>query len=226
MSRSTPLHSFVRSLREPVNALTHLLGVLLAIVGTVALLVLADGEPWRTVSFAVYGLTMVLLFTASTLLHALRVRQDVQRRLRILDHAAIFVLIAGSYTPITLVTLQEQHPAWGWTLFGVAWSIALLGVVFKLFWLEAPRWLSTALYLGMGWLAVVGIAPIARALPPVGLGWLIAGGVLYSLGAIVYASKRPDPFPSVFGYHELWHLFVLGGAFSHYMMMLTGVLPG
>lgn len=225
MSRPGPLHRLVRSLREPVNALTHLLGVPLAAAGMVVLLVLSEGEPWRTVSFAIYGVSLMLLFTASTLLHALRVGDGAERRLRVFDHAAIFVLIAGSYTPITLVTLQEQAPAWGWTLFGLAWGIALLGVLFKVVWLEAPRWFSTALYLAMGWLAAIAIVPIVRAMPWQGLAWLVAGGVLYSLGAVVYATKRPDPLPNVFGYHELWHLFVLAGAFSHFMMMLTGVLP-
>ena len=214
-----------RHLREPVNALTHFVGILLSIVGAVMLLVLADGEPWRTAAFAIYGVTLVLLFTASTLLHALKVRRRVERVLRTLDHAAIFLLIAGSYTPIALVTLLDRSPTWGWTLFGVAWGFALLGVVFKLVWLGAPRWISTGLYLAMGWLALAVIVPIARALPTDALMWLVLGGLLYSVGAVVYATKRPDPFPRVFGYHEIWHLFVLAGSFCHFMMMLQGVLP-
>lgn len=212
-------------LREPVNALTHALGVLLAIVALVALVVLAGGDPWRAASAWVYGSSLVLLFLASTLLHALRVPPRVQRRLRLVDHAAIFALIAGTYTPITLVTLQQENPALGWTLFAVAWGFALLGAVFKLVWLSAPRWISTGLYLLMGWLAVLALGPLVSVLPPSGIAWLVAGGLIYSLGAVVYATKKPDPFPRVFGYHELWHLFVLGGSACHFVLIARYVLP-
>ena len=211
-------------LREPVNALTHFAGILLSIVGLVLLLVLSKGEPWRTASFAVYGSSLVLLYTASTLLHGLKVSKAKERMLRTLDHAAIFVLIAGSYTPITLVTLQRDSAVWGWTLFGVIWGVAALGVVFKLFWLEAPRWLSTGLYLAMGWMAVFAVQPVSRALPPGGLFWLALGGLFYSVGAVVYALKKPN-LKLGFGYHEIWHLFVLAGSASHFMMMLLYVLP-
>ncbi|HEX7002594.1 MAG TPA: hemolysin III family protein [Trueperaceae bacterium] len=208
-----------------MNSLTHLVGALLALVGGVVLVVLSAGEPWKLISFSVYSVSLVLLFTASTLLHALSVGERVQRRLRIFDHAAIFLLIAGSYTPLTLITLRDVYPGWGWSLFGVAWGFALLGVVFKLFWLGAPRLLSTGLYLLMGWLAVVGIVPLIRALPPGGLLWLALGGAFYSVGAVIYGLKQPDPFPGRFGYHEIWHLFVLAGALCHYLLMLGYVLP-
>jgi len=214
-----------RYLREPVNSLTHFVGILLSIAGLVALITLAAGEPWRTVSFAIYGGTLILLYTASTLLHGLRVGSKSLRRLRIFDHAAIFVLIAGSYTPITLVTLQQGNAVWGWALFGGAWGIAALGVVFKLFWLEAPRWLSTALYLLMGWLALIAIVPIMQTLPAGGVLWLVLGGLFYSVGAVIYGLKKPDWFPGLLGYHELWHLFVLAGSACHFVMMLLYVLP-
>lgn len=220
-----PDNVLYRYLREPVNSLTHFVGVLLSIVGLVVLLVLSDGEPWRVVSFAIYGSSLILLFTASTLLHSLKVSKRKERIFRLLDHAAIFILIAGSYTPITLVTLRGDYTRWGWTLFGIAWGIALLGVVFKLLWFGAPRWLSTGLYLLMGWLALVAIVPIAQALSTGGLLWLAAGGFFYSVGAIIYASKRPNLVPHVFGYHELWHLFVLAGSACHFMLMLLYVLP-
>lgn len=212
-------------LREPINAITHFVGILLSIAGLVVLLILAEGEPWRTVSVLVYGFSLILLFTASTLLHSLKVSKSKERFLRTFDHAAIFVLIAGSYTPITLVTLQQGSAAWGWTLFGVVWGTALLGVIFKLVWLDAPRWLSTGLYLLMGWLAIVAIQPITRALPPEGVFWLALGGAFYSVGAVIYALKRPNFKPGVFGYHELWHLFVLAGSISHFMMVLLYVVP-
>ena len=212
-------------LREPINALTHGLGALLAVLALVTLVVVADGDPWRATSAWIYGVSLVLLFLASTLLHALRVPPHVQHRLRLLDHAAIFALIAGTYTPITLVTLQEQNATLGWTLFAVAWGFALLGAVFKLFWLSAPRWISTGLYLIMGWLAVLALGPLLSALPTSGIAWLLAGGLVYSIGAVVYALKRPDPFPRVFGYHELWHVFVLAGSACHFVLILRYVLP-
>jgi hemolysin III len=214
-----------RFLREPFNSLSHFAGILLSVAGLVLLLVLSNGEPWRTVSFAIYGSSLILLYTASTLLHSIKAKAATERKLRIFDHAAIFILIAGSYTPIALVTLQKAHPAWGWSLLSVAWGIALLGVLFKVFWIHAPRWLSTALYLGMGWMSLVVIVPIAHAFPIGGLVWLALGGAFYSVGAIIYALKKPDFFPKVFGYHELWHLFVLAGSFCHFMMMLKYVLP-
>lgn len=212
-------------LREPINALTHAVGVILGVVALAALLNLADGDPWRTASAWIYGVSLILLFLASTLLHALRVPPPVLRRLRLIDHAAIFALIAGTYTPITLVTLQEANATLGWTLFAVAWGFALLGGVFKLVWLGAPRWISTGLYLVMGWLAVVALGPLVTALPAAGIAWLVAGGLVYSAGAVVYATKRPDPYPRVFGYHELWHLFVLAGSACHFVLIARYVLP-
>jgi len=211
-------------LREPINALTHALGVLFGVAALVVLLILADGEPIKVASALVYGVSLVMLFLASTLLHALRVGTKALRALRIFDHAAIFVLIAGSYTPITLITLTERNPAFGWTLFAVVWGVALLGVMFKVAWIGAPRWVSTGLYLMMGWMAVVAIGPLVSAWPPSALAWLIAGGVAYSVGAVVYATKRPDPFPQVFGYHELWHLFVLAGSVSHFVLIARFVV--
>lgn len=225
MTESSPPKGLARYLREPVNSLTHLVGIVLSVAGLVVLIVLSKGELWRTVSFSIYGVALILLYTASTLLHGLRVGPRGQRRLRILDHAAIFVLIAGSYTPITLVTLQQGWALWGWVLFGSVWAIALLGVVFKLFWLEAPRWLSTALYLLMGWLALVAIVPIVQTLPAGGVFWLVLGGLFYSVGAVIYGLKKPDWWPGVFGYHELWHLFVLAGSACHFVMMVRYILP-
>lgn len=209
-----------RVLREPANSLTHLLGVALSIVGLVVLLVLAAGDPLRVVSFAVYGGSLVLLYTASTLLHAVRARPEVLRRLRIFDHAAIFVLIAGTYTPITLVSLRMVAPVWGWALFATAWGFALLGVLFKVAWIGAPRWLSTSLYVALGWMAVLAVVPMMEAFAAGALAWLFGGGLAYTLGAVVYATRRPDPWPRVFGFHALWHLFVLLGSACHFVMVL------
>lgn len=221
----SPFGPFGRWLREPLNALTHALGVVLALAGGTVLIVLAVPDARRVVAFAVYAATLVCLYVASTLLHAVRARPPVLRWLRIFDHAAIYLLIAGTYTPVTLVTLADVSPAWGWALFGVAWGFAGLGVVFKILWLGAPRWLSTTLYVGMGWMALVAIAPLVEALPWGGFAWLLAGGAFYSVGALVYARQRPNPWPNVFGYHEIWHLFVLAGSVCHFVLMLRYVLP-
>lgn len=213
-----------RVFREPANALTHLLGAVLAAVGTVAMIVVALGDPWRLAAALVFGLSLVLLYTASTLLHGVHAGAGALLKLRVFDHAAIFVLIAGTYTPITLVSLRVVNPGWGWALFGIVWGLAVLGVLFKLFWIGAPRFLSVALYLALGWLSVVAIAPLLQALPVGALVWMLVGGLFYTVGALIYATKRPDPWPRSFGFHALWHLFVLAGSISHFVMVFVYVL--
>lgn len=205
--------------KEPVNSVTHLIGAVLALVATVLLLLVSDGSPRAIVSLAIFGISSVVLFTSSTLLHAVRAGPNVERWLRRLDHAAIFVLIAGSYTPIALIAMQPDFSGWGWTLFGVVWGIAIAGLVFKLLWIGAPRWLSTALYLAMGWLVVIAIVPVARSLGLTNMTWLIIGGLFYTVGAVIYALKKPNLWPGVLGFHELWHLFVLAGWGSHLVIV-------
>lgn len=212
--------ALVRRLKEPVNALTHMAGAALAVAATVVLAVLARGDTTALMAFLVFGLASVILFTASTLLHAVRAGPTGERWLRRLDHGAIYVLIAGSYTPITLVAMQPERAVLGWWLFGLVWLCAVGGLVFKTLWLGAPRWLSTALYLAMGWLVVLAIVPVARSLGTVNTVWLALGGLFYSVGAVIYALKRPRLWPDVFGYHELWHLFVLAGWGCHFVMMV------
>lgn len=214
-----------RWLREPVNAITHFVGFLLSLVGTAFLVVGAATEPWKVTAFAIYGASSAVLYAASTLLHALDVPGKAEEWLRRADHAAIFVLIAGSYTPLALVSLRPRDPGWGWTLVMLVWILAACGVTFKLAWFDAPRWVSTAFYLAMGWLALVAIQPLARVLGVGGMLWLGIAGVIYSAGAVVYARKWPSPYPAVFGYHEIWHLFVLAGSACLYLLMLLYVLP-
>jgi hemolysin III len=206
-------------IREPVNGVSHLIGLLLAGAGTLLLLRAAQG-PSELVAFGVYGATLILLYTASTLYHTLTPPERWRRALRTLDHIAIYFLIAGTYTPLALITLKGRL---GWTLLAAVWLIALAGIPFKLFYLHAPIWLSTGTYLAMGYLALVAVVPIAHAVSFGGLAWLIAGGLAYTLGAVIYAQQRPDPFPGRFGHHEIWHLLVLTGSGCHFAFMLYHV---
>ena len=197
---------------EVANSLTHGVGFVLALVGLVVLLVSAAGrgDAWVIVTSAIYGTTLIMLYLASTLYHALaRTRaRDVFRRL---DHAAIYLLIAGTYTQFVLVTMRGP---WGWTLFGVSWGLAVLGITAKAAF--GPRWpiLSTTIYILMGWLVLVALGPVVRHVPGGALAWLVAGGLSYTVGVVFFAWERLR-----FG-HAVWHLFVLGGSSCHYAAVL------
>ena len=208
-------------IREPVNAGTHLLGLLLAAAGTVALLRLAHGSS-QVVAFGVYGASLILLYGASTLYHSLLLPEPRLRTLRTLDHIAIYFLIAGTYTPVALVTLRGP---WGWALLAAAWTVAAAGIPFKIWFLDAPVWLSTAIYLGMGYMALLALAPLAAVVSISGLAWLVGGGMAYTAGAVIFARQRPDPFPGIFGHHEIWHLLVLVGSACHFAFMMFHVAP-
>lgn len=199
-----------RQLREEVaNAITHGAGLLLA-VGAVPVLVTLGvlfGSARHVTGFLIYGLTLVVLYAASTLYHAIPLPKAKQR-LRVFDHAAIYLLIAGTYTPVALIALEGL---WGWGLLAAVWTMALCGVAFKLLFTGRFEGVSVAMYLGMGWLAVVAIGPIVEALPMAGLAWLVAGGVSYSAGVFFYRWKQLP-----YG-HAVWHLFVLGGSVCHFV---------
>lgn len=215
------LRRMVASLRDPVSGLTHCIGALLAVLGTVLLVVRAASPllPWHVVTFSVFGASMVLLYTASTLYHWLPLRERGVRLMRRVDHSMIFVYIAATYTPICLIPLRGP---WGWSLFGCVWAVAVAGIFTKVFWLHAPRWVSTGIYLGMGWMALVGIYPLVMNLQAGALAWLVAGGAFYSVGAVIYARKRPNRFRH-FGFHEIFHLFVMAGSFCHFVVMYSYV---
>ena len=209
-------------LREPFSGLSHLGGALLGIAALVVLVTLARGKPWHESGFAIYGATLIVLYLASALYHLLPVGAHHIERLRTFDHIGIYLLIAGTYTPICLVPLRG---GWGWSLFGVVWGLALFGSVTEVAWRTAPRWLGLVLYMVMGWLAVIVFRPLAHVLPAAALGWLVAGGLVYTLGAVVFALERPRLWPGIFGAHDLWHLFVLGGSACHFVLMLRFVVP-
>ncbi len=208
----------VKSFRDPISGLTHFIGIILSLIGTIALLTRND-EPftvYHTTSFFIFGFSMTLLYTISTLYHWLPLSENKLIIFRKIDHIMIFVFIAASYTPVCLITLRES---WGWVILGIVWGLTLAGFFLKLFWLKAPRFLYTSIYLLMGWIIVAAILPLSKVMPSQGLLWLALGGVFYSVGAVIYAIKKPDPLPNVFGFHEIFHLFIMAGSFSIFWMI-------
>lgn len=204
------------SSEELANSLTHGVGLALSIAGFLVLVVLAAmrGSAWRIVSCAVYGSTLICLYTASTLYHSIHSGR-LKRVLKVCDHSAIYLLIAGTYTPFLLVNLRG---GWGWSLFAVIWGLAMAGILFKVWFVEHFSVLSTAVYLLMGWLALLAIKPMLISVPHSGLLWLLAGGVLYTVGLVFYASKIV-PYN-----HAIWHCFVIAGSTCHYFAVLCSVI--
>jgi hemolysin III len=202
---------------ELANSLTHGLGVALSIAGLVLMVVFSSrfGDAWHLVSTAIFGATLVLLYTSSTLYHSFR-GERIKQVLQKIDHAAIFLLIAGSYTPFLLVTLRGP---WGWSLFGVVWGLAIVGVALKFWHAGRFRLVSTLIYIGMGWLVLVAFKPLSAALPPGGLTLLVAGGLCYTGGAAFYLWKSL-PYQ-----HALWHLFVMAGSACHWAAVFFHVVP-
>jgi hemolysin III len=202
---------------EIANALTHGVGVGLAIAALALLVTFSGlyGDGWRVVSFSIYGATLILLYLSSTLYHSFS-SPRLKRIFKGLDHAAIFLLIAGTYTPFTLVTLRG---AWGWTLFGLIWGFALAGITFETIFLGRFMRYVVGMYIAMGWLVLIAVKPLVEVLPSGGLVWLSAGGLAYTGGVVFYAWKSLP-----FG-HAVWHLFVLGGSVCHFFAMLYYVLP-
>ena len=201
---------------EKFNALTHLAGALLALAGTVVLIMLAatEGDTWKLVSVSIYGVTLVLLYSFSTLYHSLRGR--AKNILRKLDHISIYLLIAGSYTPFCLVTL---HGAWGWSLLGVVWGLAALGILQEQRQKNGTRILSVVIYVLMGWVVLVALVPLLQALGPSGFAWLATGGLFYTIGIVFYALDSRLTHA-----HGIWHLFVIAGSTAQYVAVLNYVL--
>lgn len=209
---------------RPWSAITHGLGAALALVGTVVLLIHAarlGRGVWHLVSFSVYGASMVGLYTASTLYHSVNTHVRGRIRLRKYDHVSIYLLIAGTYTPVCLIALRGF---WGWSLFGVIWALTAAGTALTLYRVDCPRWLTAGIYIAMGWLALIAILPIGRALGGAGLFWLLLGGVLYTVGGVSYALKWPGRNFPRFGCHEIFHLFILLGSAAHWLMMYQVVV--
>lgn len=213
---------FYHSLREPVSGLTHLAGALLSVFGLVLLIhrgLMAESSIVFS-ALTIFGITLILLYTASSLYHLLPLSEDGVRLLRKFDHMMIYVLIAGTYTPISLIILDGLF---GWSLFIVMWSLTAIGIVFKTFWFQAPKWISLVMYIGMGWLGLLAFPTLMDTLPLAALIWILMGGLAYTVGAVIYGLKKPDPLPRVFGFHEIWHLFVMAGSFCHFWVVYAYV---
>lgn len=216
-------HNFFERLRDPVSAITHFIGFLAAIPILIILVLYSYKEAtiYHVVSFAVFGISLLMLYGASTIYHALPVSEKTIAVLRRIDHMMIFVLIAGTYTPVCLISLNG---AWGWTLLALVWGFALGGIILKAVWFNAPRWLSTAIYVIMGWLVVVAFYPLGKAVPISGILMLLGGGIAYTVGAVIYALKWPKLNFKNFGFHEIFHLFVMLGTAFHVTFMFIYVL--
>lgn len=217
-------------LKDPGSAITHGIAALLVAAGAAPLISKAarNDDILHVTAITIFILTMFLLYTASTLYHSVDSTDKVNRRLRKMDHMMIFVMIAGSYTPICLISLHNRI---GYILCTAVWTVALSGILFKAFWVTCPKWLSSVLYIGMGWLCVMAFVPIFHSLPRAGFGWLLAGGIIYTIGGIIYGLKLPifDARHKNFGSHEIFHLFVMGGSICHFIVMYffvsTAALP-
>ncbi|MDD3340156.1 MAG: hemolysin III family protein [Lachnospiraceae bacterium] len=207
-------------LKDPGSAITHGIGFVLAVLGVAPLLIKAAREPdmLHLISLGIFILSMILLYAASTIYHSLDISDKVNRRLRKVDHMMIFVLIAGSYTPICLIALHNRT---GFILCIMVWVVALAGIITKACWITCPKWFSSVLYIGMGWMVVFAFSQIFHALSRPAFGWLLAGGIIYTVGGIIYALKLPifDMKHKNFGSHEIFHLFIMAGSACHFIMM-------
>ena len=205
----------IRYFREPINALTHLAGALLSVIALVLLIrrSIDANSVTMMAAFTIFGGSMILLYTSSTLYHSVKSSWDTIRKLRKIDHMMIYVLIAGTFTPFCLVVIGGLP---GIIIVSIMWSMAMLGIFLKLYMGGAAGWVSISIYIVMGWAGIALMPFMLDVLPVNGFIWLAIGGVIYTIGAIIYGTGKPDPLPDRFGYHEIWHLFVLGGSFSHF----------
>ena len=211
-------------IKDPGSALTHFIAMFLTLGAATPLLIKAAQAPGYThiLALAIFIVSMVLLYAASTIYYTLDISPKVNQLLRKVDHMMIFILIAGTYTPVCMVVLGDHT---GWMLLGLVWGIALVGIIINALWITCPKWFSSLFYIAMGWVCVLAFQKIIAALPSYAFGWLLAGGIIYTMGGIIYALKLPifnRRFPH-FGSHEIFHLFVMGGSFCHYIMMYAFV---
>mgnify|MGYP003073868515 CR=1 FL=1 len=207
-------------MKDPGSAITHLIAMVAAAIASVPLLIKAAKTPGylHLAALAVFILSMICLYGASTLYHTLNISPVINKRLRKLDHMMIFVLIAGTYTPVCLIVLGDHT---GWNLLGLVWGIALVGIIINALWITCPKWFSSLIYIAMGWLCVLAMVPLVQTLPTAAFIWLVAGGVIYPIGGVIYALKLPlfNAKHQYFGSHEIFHVFVMAGSLCHYVTM-------
>ena len=213
-------------IKDPGSAITHFIGWLMAVFSAVPLLIKATHNPdtIHMASLAIFIVSMILLYGASTVYHTLDISERVNKILRKIDHMMIFILIAGSYTPICLLVLKGRT---GITLLSLVWGIAIAGILIKAFWVFCPKWVSSILYIGMGWTCVLAFTQILNSMSAAAFGWLLAGGIIYTIGGVIYALKLPifNSRHKNFGSHEIFHLFVMGGSACHFVVMYAYLLP-
>lgn len=214
------------SIKEPGSAITHFIGMLMAIFAAVPLLLKAAKEPNPVymISLSVYAVSLILLYAASTTYHTFDLSKKVNTLLKKWDHMMIFLLIAGSYTPICLLVLDQPT---GFFLLALVWSIAMIGILIKAFWVFCPKWVSSLLYIGMGWTCVLAFTQLLNNMSRPAFLWLLAGGIIYTIGGVIYALKLPvfNSKHKNFGTHEIFHLFVMGGSACHFVVMYSFLLP-
>lgn len=209
-------------IKDPGSAITHFIAMVLSVLAATPLLLKSYRDTGNfsltSLSLAIFIISMILLYAASTTYHTLDISPKVNKLLRKIDHMMIFILIAGTYTPVCMVVLGDRT---GWMLLALVWSIAVMGITIKACWITCPKWFSSVLYIAMGWVCVLAFTKIIKALPSTAFGWLLAGGIIYTVGGIIYALKLPifNSRHQNFGSHEIFHLFVMGGSLCHYIMM-------
>ncbi len=208
------------SIKDPGSAITHFIGMVLAALASSPLLVLAafHSDKNAVLALAVFALSMILLYGASTVYHTFNISDKINRTLRKVDHMMIFILIAGSYTPVCMIPLKDSV---GYPLLALVWGTAVIGMLIKAFWITCPKWFSSLIYISMGWLCVLAMVPLVKALPIAAFIWLLAGGIIYTVGGVIYALKLPffNARHQYFGSHEIFHLFVMGGSLCHFVVM-------
>ena len=213
-------------IKEPGSAITHFIGMVMAIFAAVPLLFKAAREPDRIyiISMTIYAASLILLYAASTTYHTFDISEKVNTILKKIDHMMISVLIAGSYTPVCLIVLKGRI---GIILLSIVWAIAIVGILIKAFWVYCPKWVSSVLYIGMGWTCVLAFTQLLNNLLPAAFGWLLAGGIIYTVGGVIYALKLPlfNSRHKNFGSHEIFHLFVMAGSACHFVVMYAFLLP-
>jgi hemolysin III len=213
-------------IKDPGSAITHFIGMLMAIFAAIPLLIKAAQEPGRiyVISLAVYAASLILLYAASTTYHTFDLSEKANTILKKIDHMMIFILIAGSYTPICLLVLNGRS---GKILLVLVWAVAIIGILIKAFWVFCPKWVSSILYIGMGWTCVLAFTQILNNMSQAAFLWLLAGGIIYTIGGIIYALKLPifNNRHKNFGSHEIFHLFVMGGSVCHFILMYVFLLP-